>query len=449
MRRAAPVAILALVIAFSARLAERRARRRVRRPIRVASRPARSPLGLGERHPLEARRAGRRRRRSLPRHAARRRRDPRAAALARRPRDLHGRDLLRARHARRAHRSGVDRRRAHPAAEGRGGDPAEARRIHLVGGGLGALRRRPLRRGLQPHARDVAEHRRRRRAPLRRGDRDARLQSRLPCRPAALPVALRRRLRAAADARREGQRGFEDAHRALVRSAAGSRHGEGGAARRPVVLRLVRRRRAPDRRLGRALRFLDPWPLFSDADRAATWRTGGMQPIALHAATGRLHVLVHQGGVDTHKEPGTDVFVYDVDKRERVQRIALRNPSAGFVLGRDEDAARRRGGLAAPARAAERRRRAHRGDRRTTHPCCSPRPPSPRRSRSTTPAAASSCETSRKSASPPTTSRRRERAGAPPCWIPPSSWCCAAASRCCCSGRRSTRRATSRHSARP
>jgi methylamine dehydrogenase heavy chain len=83
---------------------------------------------------------------------------------------------------------------------------------------------------------------------------------------------------------------------------------------------------------GDAPRFLEPWPLFSDADRAESWRVGGMQPIALHEASGRLHVLVHQGGADTHKDPGTEVFVYDVDKRERVQRIALRNPTAGFVL---------------------------------------------------------------------------------------------------------------------
>lgn len=83
---------------------------------------------------------------------------------------------------------------------------------------------------------------------------------------------------------------------------------------------------------GAAPRFLETWPLFSDADRAESWRVGGMQPIALHEASGRLHVLVHQGGADTHKDPGTEVFVYDVDKRERVQRIPLRNPTAGFVL---------------------------------------------------------------------------------------------------------------------
>jgi methylamine dehydrogenase heavy chain len=83
---------------------------------------------------------------------------------------------------------------------------------------------------------------------------------------------------------------------------------------------------------GEALRFAEPWPLLSDADRNESWRVGGMQLLALHEATGRLYALMHQGGVDTHKDPGTEVFVYDVDKRERVQRIELRNQTASFVL---------------------------------------------------------------------------------------------------------------------
>ncbi|MCX5739671.1 MAG: amine dehydrogenase large subunit, partial [Proteobacteria bacterium] len=85
---------------------------------------------------------------------------------------------------------------------------------------------------------------------------------------------------------------------------------------------------------GEALRFADPWPLLSDADRKESWRVGGMQQLALHGATGRLYALMHQGGADTHKDPGTEVFVYDVDKRERVQRIELRNQTASFVLDR-------------------------------------------------------------------------------------------------------------------
>jgi hypothetical protein len=83
---------------------------------------------------------------------------------------------------------------------------------------------------------------------------------------------------------------------------------------------------------GASFRFLDTWSLFTDADRGESWRVGGMQPLALHATTGRLYALMHQGGADTHKDPGTEVFVYDVDKRERVQRIEMRNPAASFVL---------------------------------------------------------------------------------------------------------------------
>ena len=63
------------------------------------------------------------------------------------------------------------------------------------------------------------------------------------------------------------------------------------------------------------------WSLFDDADRAAQWRIGGAQHLAVHAASGRLYVLVHRGGRDTHKQPGTEVWVYDLATRRRVQRI--------------------------------------------------------------------------------------------------------------------------------
>jgi hypothetical protein len=54
---------------------------------------------------------------------------------------------------------------------------------------------------------------------------------------------------------------------------------------------------------------------------------------------------MHQGGPDTHKEPGTEIWVYDLAARRRVQRIAVVNPVASFVgqqlaLQRRERAAR-------------------------------------------------------------------------------------------------------------
>ena len=82
---------------------------------------------------------------------------------------------------------------------------------------------------------------------------------------------------------------------------------------------------------GPELRFAEPWSLVDDADRAASWRVGGGQHLAVHAASARLYALMHQGGPDTHKNPGTEVWVYDLAARRRVQRIAVTNPLLSFV----------------------------------------------------------------------------------------------------------------------
>jgi hypothetical protein len=50
----------------------------------------------------------------------------------------------------------------------------------------------------------------------------------------------------------------------------------------------------------------------------------------VHDASGRLYSLVHRGEKDTHKEPGEEVWVYDLAKHARVLRVPLRNP--GFTV---------------------------------------------------------------------------------------------------------------------
>jgi methylamine dehydrogenase heavy chain len=77
----------------------------------------------------------------------------------------------------------------------------------------------------------------------------------------------------------------------------------------------------------------EPWSLLSDADRTAEWRVGGGQPVALHAASGKLFVLVHQGGPDTHKAAGSEIWAFDAARRERLWRIGVSNPLAGFLRG--------------------------------------------------------------------------------------------------------------------
>jgi methylamine dehydrogenase heavy chain len=82
---------------------------------------------------------------------------------------------------------------------------------------------------------------------------------------------------------------------------------------------------------GEPLSFGETWSLVDAADRAASWRIGGAQHLAVHTASGRLYALMHQGGPDTHKQAGTEVWAYDLARHRRTRRIALANPLAGFV----------------------------------------------------------------------------------------------------------------------
>ena len=66
------------------------------------------------------------------------------------------------------------------------------------------------------------------------------------------------------------------------------------------------------------------------------WRPGGLQTAAYHAGSGRLYVLMHQGGPGTHKDPGTELWVYDVAKRRRVARIALETPATSVAVSGDD-----------------------------------------------------------------------------------------------------------------
>ena len=94
---------------------------------------------------------------------------------------------------------------------------------------------------------------------------------------------------------------------------------------------------------GPAIRPGETWSLFDEDDRGASWRVGGGQHLAVHAASGRLYALVHQGEKDTHKEPGREVWVYDLATRARVQRLELGNPLAALVR---QQAGVERGGAA-------------------------------------------------------------------------------------------------------
>ena len=67
----------------------------------------------------------------------------------------------------------------------------------------------------------------------------------------------------------------------------------------------------------------------------ASWRPGALQTAAYHRASGRLYVLMHEGGPDTHKDPGTELWVYDAAKGIRIDRIKLDGPATAVAVSQD------------------------------------------------------------------------------------------------------------------
>ena len=77
------------------------------------------------------------------------------------------------------------------------------------------------------------------------------------------------------------------------------------------------------------------WSLLSAQEKAAKWRPGGLQQLAVHTPTNRLYSIMHQGGLYTHKDPGREVWVYDLNKRTRVQKISMQHDAGSIQVSRD------------------------------------------------------------------------------------------------------------------
>ena len=168
---------------------------------------------------------------------------------------------------------------------------------------------------------------------LRGRDRDARLQPGLRRRPAPLPDAVRRRRAAARRARRGRPRAQLERSAPFFDPAARSRHREGGARRRALALRLLRGQvHEVDLAGGRAALRRAVAAGRGRRRRAGGWRIGGSPAPGAAPPTRRLFALMHQGGPDSHKDAGSELWVYDLAQRQRVQRIEVRHP--GFeILG--------------------------------------------------------------------------------------------------------------------
>lgn len=66
------------------------------------------------------------------------------------------------------------------------------------------------------------------------------------------------------------------------------------------------------------------------------WRPGGWQLAAVHSAHKRLYVLMHEGKFWTHKQPGTELWIFDLASRTLLRRVPLPVPVKSVAVSQDE-----------------------------------------------------------------------------------------------------------------
>ena len=74
-----------------------------------------------------------------------------------------------------------------------------------------------------------------------------------------------------------------------------------------------------------------PWSLVS-AEEKGRWRPGGDQVGAIQRALGRLYVPMHEGGEGTHKDGGTELWVFDLASHRRLARWPLKAQGLARVV---------------------------------------------------------------------------------------------------------------------
>ena len=72
--------------------------------------------------------------------------------------------------------------------------------------------------------------------------------------------------------------------------------------------------------------------MVSDEDRKESWRPGGLGLISVHRDSNLVFILMHQGGVDTHHEPGSELWIFDTGKHKRVARWVLDKPWSNILV---------------------------------------------------------------------------------------------------------------------
>ena len=82
-------------------------------------------------------------------------------------------------------------------------------------------------------------------------------------------------------------------------------------------------------------KFLPEWALFGDDEKQ--WRAGGFQYATINPLANELYILVHEGGEWTHKNPGEDVWVYDLASGKKSRTLKLSHPALSIEVSQDAE----------------------------------------------------------------------------------------------------------------
>jgi len=79
---------------------------------------------------------------------------------------------------------------------------------------------------------------------------------------------------------------------------------------------------------GERIRVGEAWSMLNAEDKEEgskkeQWRPGGEQPFTMHRGSSLLYSLMHKGKVDTQDANGTELWVFDTNRRKRVARLVL------------------------------------------------------------------------------------------------------------------------------
>ncbi len=85
------------------------------------------------------------------------------------------------------------------------------------------------------------------------------------------------------------------------------------------------------------VRLAGTWPLITEDEREDAWSISGFQHLALHETSGQLYLLTHQGPPETFEDPGTHIWVFDLETREKMEAYALQERTISIAVSQDDE----------------------------------------------------------------------------------------------------------------